>query len=247
MPDELIYKIIDDSRGQGVIYRPFLQNEPLTDKRLPDIIRYIKKDPTAQVEINTNAGLLNREMSEAVIDAGLDCIRFSIDGFSQETFNASGKGTDYESVKKHVIQFCEIAKKKRPQLETFVRMVDMDINRHEQEAYSKFWKDHAQFVQIVPLYSWPWTGQNGCVRQPCPKIRDEMFICVDGNAVLCCWDFDERAVIGNVKNATVDEIWNGEKNIKLRQQLSEGKRDEIHLCSRCDGFETFDFSTWPGY
>jgi radical SAM protein with 4Fe4S-binding SPASM domain len=246
MPDDMIHKIIDDSRGEGVIFRPFLQNEPFTDKRMPEIIRYIKKDPTASVEINTNAGLLNRELSEALIDAGMDCIRFSIDGFSQETFNASGKGTEYDKVKENVIMFLELAKKKAPSMQTYVRMVDMDINKHEQNEYIDFWSRYTH-AQIVPLYSWPWMGQTGCIPRPCPKIRDEMFFCVDGNAVLCCWDFDERAIIGNISDASVGEIWNGEKNRSYRELLSQSKREEITLCSRCDGFATYDFSSWPGY
>jgi radical SAM protein with 4Fe4S-binding SPASM domain len=190
--------------------------------------------------------LLDRELSEALIDAGMDCIRFSIDGFSQETFNKSGKGTEYEKVKENVIIFLELAKKKAPSMETYVRMVDMDINKHEQKEYIEFWSRYTN-AQIVPLYSWPWTGQSSCVSRPCPKIRDEMFFCVDGNAVLCCWDFDERAIIGNVQNATVGEIWNGEKNRTFRDLLTKGNREEINLCSRCDGFGTFDFSKWPGY
>ncbi|MCK4351010.1 MAG: radical SAM protein, partial [Candidatus Krumholzibacteria bacterium] len=54
MPDATWRKIIDDTRGLGITYRPFLQNEALIDKRLPEIVAYIKEDPTARAEINTN-------------------------------------------------------------------------------------------------------------------------------------------------------------------------------------------------
>ena len=42
---DLIYKIIDDTRDMGIVYRPFGLGEPLVDTRLPDIARYIKEDP----------------------------------------------------------------------------------------------------------------------------------------------------------------------------------------------------------
>ena len=57
MPDWLWKKIIDETRGMGIVYRPFLANEPFVDKRMPEIMRYIRKDPTAKIEFNTNASL----------------------------------------------------------------------------------------------------------------------------------------------------------------------------------------------
>jgi radical SAM protein with 4Fe4S-binding SPASM domain len=82
---------------------------------------------------------------------------------------------------------------------------------------------------------------------PLPENPEEMFFYVDDNAVLCCWDFDDRAIISNVNDSSVGEIWNGEENRTFRELLTQGKREEINLCSRCDGFGTFDFSKWPGY
>ena len=55
---DLIYKIIDDTRDMGITYRPFGLGEPLVDTRLPDIARYIKEDPTAKVELNSNGELV---------------------------------------------------------------------------------------------------------------------------------------------------------------------------------------------
>ena len=62
MPPETWKKIIDESRNKGITYRPFMVNEPLADKRIIEIIRYIKKDKTAKVELNSNGGLLTGEM-----------------------------------------------------------------------------------------------------------------------------------------------------------------------------------------
>ncbi len=247
MEEELIYKIIDQSRNRGILYRPFLQNEPFTEKRMPEIIRYIKKDATARVELNSNAGLLNEKKSTEVIEAGLDLIRFSLDAFSKEVYDKTGRGDDYEKVKNNILQFIEIKNKINPEIEVYVRMVEMDFNKHEKKDYSKFWEKYADHVQITPLYSWPWTGQDFCVPKPCPKIRNEMFFLVNGQAVLCCWDYMGRGVTGDINNNTVEEIWNGPINNKYRELLNRGGRSEITLCSRCDGYRNYDFSNWQGY
>ena len=247
MEEEVFRKIVDESRGRGVIYRPFLQNEPFSDKRMADLVKYIKEDKTAGVEINTNGALLKPELSEKIIEAGLDLIKFSVDGFSPESYKASGRGFDYEKVRNNVLDFVKIRNDLNPGLKVYVRMIDLDENKHEQADFLQFWGKYADYAQIVPLYSWPWTGQTSCVAKPCPKIREEMFFCTNGNAVLCCWDYAERGVIGNIRENTIEEIWLGETNQNYRALLNEGRRPEITLCSRCDGYLNYDFSTWPGY
>jgi len=247
MENKVFGKIVDESRNRGVVFRPFLQNEPFTDKRMPELIEYIKNDKTAKVELNSNAALLNTELSENIIKAGLDLIKFSVDGFSKDTYKKSGRGFDYNKVKQNILNFTKIRNKLNPDLKIYVRMIDMDVNKHEQEDFLKFWSKYVDYAQIVPLYSWPWTGQKENYPKPCPKIREEMFFCTNGNAVLCCWDYAERSVIGNIINQTIEEIWLGETNRKYKSLLDKGKRSEILLCSRCDGYKSYDFSNWEGY
>lgn len=247
MEDTVWKKIIDDSRGRGVIYRPFLVNEPLTDQRLPEIMHYIKKDQTAQVELNSNGFLLSEKWSQNLLNSGLDIIRFSVDGFSAESYRASGRGDNYEIVLENILRFLEIKKDRNHPVKVHIRMIDLPANKSEQQAFLDFWGVRMDCAQIVPLYSWPWTGQISPYLKPCPKIREEMFFFVDGRATLCCWDNWERGVTGDIHYASVEEIWLGTLNQSYRRLLNEGKRDQILLCSRCDGFQKFDFSQWQGY
>ncbi len=247
MPNEIWQKIVDESRGKEIIYRPFMVNEPLTDKRLSEIIRYIKQDETAKVELNSNGGLLTEEWGVELIEAGVDIIRFSVDGFSKDSYRKSGRGDDYEQIFENINNFIELKKRMKSDVIIFARMIDMDINKNEQKDFLEYWEQRADNAVIVPLYQWPWTGQEKPVMKPCPKIREEMFFMTDGTAVLCCWDNLKKGATGNINEATVEEIWNGELNTKYRGLLNEGKRDEIPLCSKCDGYEHYDFSNWKGY
>ena len=111
MPDETWKKIIDETRGLGITYRPFLINEPLSDKRMGNIMQYIRKDDTARIEINTNGELMKEEMAEAILDANIDVVRFSIDGFSEKTFSQSRVGVNYELTVERALKFIKMAKK----------------------------------------------------------------------------------------------------------------------------------------
>lgn len=236
MPDETWMKIVDDTRGLGITYRPFLQNEALLDTRLPRIVSYIKQDPTAHAEINTNGHALSGELSAALIEAGIDLMRFSIDAFSPETYAKDRVGLDYHRVVANIERFARMARESGRTVVTEVRMIDMESNRLEQRDYIEYWSARVDRALIVPLYNWPWTEGVEMVRRPCIKMREEMFFYTDGRAVLCCWDIAGRAVIGNVNESSVLEIWNGEPRRTYAEYLARGERDKILLCSRCDAY-----------
>jgi MoaA/NifB/PqqE/SkfB family radical SAM enzyme len=241
MEDWIWHKIIDETRDLGITYRPFLINEPLSEKRLPEIIDYIKRDRTARVEINSNGGLLNEKRASMILDAGIDHVRLSIDGFSRQTYEKSRVGVDYDKVVENTNRFIEI--RNAGNYETFieVRCIDMPENRHEHEDYTSYWGERADRVLIVPLYEWPWSGQTQAVLKPCLKILDEMFFYTDGTSPLCCWDEASRGIVGDVKEQSVLEIWNGPEMQAMRSLLNRGRRDLITLCSRCNAYENVEF------
>lgn len=236
MPDSIWKKIVEDTRGLGITYRPFLQNEALLDKRLPQIVAYIKEDQTARAEINTNGSLLDERRSTLLIEAGIDLVRFSIDAFSPETFAMCRVGLDYQTVVDNINRFIAIAGRQHGRVVTEVRMIDMDANRHEQQDFIDYWSERADRALIVPLYHWPWDDGVEMVRKPCVKMREEMFFYSDGRAVLCCWDIAGRAVIGDVTKERVLDIWNGAVRRQCAEYLAHGEREKIPLCSRCDAY-----------
>jgi sulfatase maturation enzyme AslB (radical SAM superfamily) len=247
MEDSVWRKIIDETRGRGILYRPFLINEPFVDKRLPEIIRYIKEDPTAKVELNSNGNFPGYADLPAFINSGIDWIRFSVDGFSDESFKASGRGGKYEKIVENVRRFIDERNRLNSKCFIEVRMIDMPENKDLQKGFVDYWSQYADKATITDLYAWPWSGQTDCHKAPCPKIREEMFFMVNGQAILCCWDAFGRSDLGNVKTQTVEEIWLGEANQKYRSLLNQGKREEITLCSKCDAYQKYDFSKWQGY
>ena len=246
MHDEVWQKIIDETRGLGVTYRPFMINEPLSDKRMGKIMHHIRRDETARIEINTNGELMKEDMAEAILDAGIDVIRFSIDGFSEKTFSQSRVGVNYEVTVERTLKFLKLARKMGGAKRIEVRMIDMDINRHEQAAYKKFWKDAGAIPIVTSFYTWPWEPGVEGVNLPCMKVIREMFFYVNGKATICCWDSHERAVIGDVTKQHVLDIWRGAINQRYRRLLSEGKRDQILLCSRCNAYKDRKFEGFSG-
>jgi len=245
MEDWLWKKIIDETRGLGITYRPFLINEPFADHRIGDIMRYIKQDPTARIEINSNGELLKEDRAREILDIGIDIIRFSIDGFSKETFSRSRVGLDYDLTVERVHKFVTLAREKGGAGHVEVRMIAMDYNRHEHEAFVDFWTKAGAVAIITDLYVWPWEPEVKPVRVPCKKVLKEMFFFVNGKASLCCWDSHERGVVGDATREHVLDIWNGELNRRYRDILARGRREEMLLCSNCEAYKNHQFTGFP--
>ncbi len=247
MEDKVWKKIIDDTRNIGAIYRPFLLNEPFADKRMTEIVSYIKQDPTAKVEFNTNASMLTPKVSDQLIALGVDVMRFSIDGFYRETFDES-RGISYDKVYKHVAYFLQQCKKSKRDIATEVRMIKLPNTENEQIKFKEYWEKHQpDNIIFTDLYSYPWEEQSGPTNLPCLKIEKELFFYVDGTATLCCWDSIGRQIIGDIKTENALDIWNGVEMNRCRNLLDKGEREKLNLCSRCDAYTGTDFSEWAGF
>ena len=70
-------------------------------------------------------------------------------------------------------------------------------------------------------------------KKPCVKPFREMGICYDGSVNICCNDFAAQCVIGNVKDKSLNEIWNSDiLHAYRRMLLSEGHK--LRPCHGCD-------------
>ncbi len=73
------------------------------------------------------------------------------------------------------------------------------------------------------------------VSQPCLRPSAQLVINWKGNVLLCCNDYYERHIFGNVNNKSILEIWRDKNFIKYREILSQSDgRKQINFCKKCD-------------
>lgn len=103
---ELFVRIVDQipSLARAVMHGV---GEPMLVKDLPRMVRYLK-DRGTYVLFNTNGTVLNQRNGRALIDAGLDELRVSLDAANRKSYIAI-RGKDYfERVLKNVRAFREM-------------------------------------------------------------------------------------------------------------------------------------------
>ncbi|TET07784.1 hypothetical protein E3J84_06995, partial [Candidatus Aerophobetes bacterium] len=69
---------------------------------------------------------------------------------------------------------------------------------------------------------------------PCTFPWYSLTIFWDGCVVPCPQDFFGKLALGNIRDSSLLEIWNGPKEIFLRKKLSKREYKDIAPCSTCD-------------
>ncbi|MCD5397809.1 SPASM domain-containing protein, partial [candidate division NPL-UPA2 bacterium] len=54
-----------------------------------------------------------------------------------------------------------------------------------------------------------------------------------GEVSLCCLDYDGKEILGNLKNQTIKEIWQGPSLRKIRQKHLTGEFQKLGICREC--------------
>jgi len=250
MSDDLFQKIIDEVITYPSLRRidPYLLNDPLVDKRMPERIEYIarkkgkRKKPS--VRITTNAGLLTEEMGYRLLHAeGLDEINLSFHTIQPEVYETMMSPLKFERVMGNILRFKQQWDKfhgKKPKLTIWTVKTDPVIeNLHNEKAY---WKKVGIGFKARKLDNRANTdienvglGDREFVRVPfCVIPFWRAWIMWNGDMIMCCVDQERSNLLGNCSERTVREVWNDPRYQQLRQNWRTKQLDGL-LCDNCKG------------
>ena len=69
--------------------------------------------------------------------------------------------------------------------------------------------------------------------KPCYAQINDITINCEGKLVLCCLDWRNKHIFGDLKNHSLEKVINSKSFLKTYKNLTQGKR-LLDLCSRCD-------------
>jgi MoaA/NifB/PqqE/SkfB family radical SAM enzyme len=244
MPMELFKKIIDElaeTRPRRISL--YLQNEPMGDKRLPELTRYVaERVPDTSTLVTTNGTYLTQERGEALIDAGLKRLKVSLQSLDDEK-NRKIMGYGSKKVIENIIGMQEAINRKRARKFDFrVSMVITRDNIDDIEETRRFWRRHG-----VRLVTSALENRGGNIkaaldmnigemksRGDCIRPSREMCILYNGDVVLCCVDWFRTVIAGNVAEQSIREVWNGPELRQIRSGLREGDASKLpDICVNC--------------
>jgi radical SAM protein with 4Fe4S-binding SPASM domain len=236
----LFQKIIDEAKDSLEFAVPYGVGEPLLNPEIFDMISYCSKAgiPTG---ISTNATALSEDYSRRLIKAGLKYLTFAFEGTKREIFEKYRIGANFDRVRDNILTFLRVKKELGSDIFCVVQMVVLRENRGEGRAMTRMWKvDGVNEVRIkkdeVHNLGSAIPGDDlnrPPLRHPCYQLwRGPLYIHYDGTTFPCCYTYPDEP-IGNLRKNTLQDIWNSEKMIRLREAHVKHNLESYKSCQNC--------------
>jgi len=231
MPLSLVKKVSKDLKAKNFkgILGFQLNNEPLIDKNIFDIIK-ITKDylPDCRRKIITNGIKLTQDTAVRLIESGINIIL--VDNYSDKKRDED-RLRSIENFIKNKFPSVKI----KIQYERFLTEVKNNRGGRIREDENKM--SEIRDASLI---------KNPKADYPCYRPFSSLVITTDGTIGVCCYDVYFELNIGNVNEGNVVDIWHNEKNNYIRENLKKGNRDFINVCKMCNAEFVNDFQVKKG-
>lgn len=236
MPLTMIEKIAED----GYVLNPnarielAMHGEPLVHPQIDEIIRILrKKFEKTQIQLTTNGNPIMGKMSRKIrklFDAGLDILVIDTykperDRLQKEILSLKDQFTLIDFYKDWAPKGLSPWNNYKRKYSGTVVIMD-DISFHNNERKNRTLSNHngGNLDMSVP---------DSPVEKMCVIPFRGMSICADGNVPLCCDDFGNDYVCGNVLYKTLSEIWYGNR-FRAARRFIRNKMRYFSPCIRCN-------------
>ena len=232
---ELVRQIVDEAKG-NTISKFTVQGfgEPLLDRNFCDHLRLIKGQlgcPTFSV---SNASLITAELAGNLVECGLDKIKISFYGINQKEYESVHRGLSYERTVEGVTHL--IRAKRAARSKMIIRL----------QYIGRFWRFLPFLLHWGPKAAVGYTTLHnyGGARNyqknrrrwgRCPILSEPIIqVLWDGRVAACCYDFDGKMILGDLRRQSMAEIWHGEPFQRLRRAHADDDFSEWPMCQDCD-------------
>jgi radical SAM protein with 4Fe4S-binding SPASM domain len=257
---ELFKKIADEAATQPLLYTALfeLHNEPLLDKRTFECIKYIKSiNPNKRCSLVTNGELLDKFSLPEIIESNLDSLMVSLNAHSKEVYERINIGLDYDRVMNNINRLLSNETTRRKITLSFAVTEE---NAQEVPQATSYWRERGVKTRVIaeianrggtldryeklqlkttyrgtPLAARLWRRLMTAAGKVtgCHLPFYQMNVLFNGDAIICCHDWNRATVVGNAKTSSLREIWNSHKINKIRRLMLAKKYEQLDSCRDC--------------
>lgn len=249
-------KIIEELGDQLFYLTFYFQGEPYINPAFLEMVRFAH-ERGIYTATSTNAHFLNDKNARATIESGLDRLIISVDGTTQEVYEAYRKEGNLEKVlegARNVVRWKKELKSTTPHI--IFQFLVVRPNEHQIDEVKALAKeigvdevklktaqiyDYEQGNPLIPTiekYARYAQQADGSYRiknellNHCWKLWHSCVITWDGWVVPCCFDKDAQYRLGSLQHERFVEVWHNDAYQAFRKRLLQG-RDQIDICTNC--------------
>lgn len=260
MPLSLFKKIVGDVKAFGgklKVLRLFSLGEPLLSPHFKDIFQCaVNAELAERIELSTNGSLLSEEMAEHILEtvrtySGIFYLRVSVYSVWQEkNLKITKNPIPIEVIRENVARFKRLRDGQgMKNVEVYAKK--LDTFDKENEDFLAMYGGVVDEAAIEEPINWSGAGGgelrseiysaeeiSSMKRKTIPAVCafpfHTMSIQSDGTVTCCCVDWSRHTTIGNVREKSLMDIWNGKTHIDFQCQQLAHRRWENPGCRHCE-------------
>jgi len=224
--------------------------EPLVDKNIVTRVQACtdRNIPTYFSCVPAN---LSVKRAQSIMEAGLSVLKVSIDGLDDDTAkNARGRHNNFDKAYQTILEVLELKKEKGYKTLIVPCMIALGESEDHKAKHKKFmdlWEGKDVYAYVKSQDNrWYYEedsqmeNKSHYEQQYCEFPWTSMSVMAEGDVVPCCNDYNNEMKLGNVKEQSIQEIWEGDKYKQLREWHLKGNFPKGHKCfERCDQKKLF--------
>ena len=255
---DIWHRTLSEIRKTAFVVQFYFQGEPLLNKDLPLMIREAHEAGLYTI-VSTNAQALTETLATQLVNAGLDRIIISMDGLTEQSYNAYRIGGNLDKTQA-ALSFLRKAKQsksrdheitKSPIIE--LQVLRLKSNEHEwfdfKRVYKSLGADQLTFktAQLYdyqnghplmpsnPRYSRYIQGTDGHyhrrkLSKDCFRVWSGVVITTAGDVLPCCYDKAHDYAYGNIMNSSLRDLFCSDKANTFRRAAIQ---QTPQICQEC--------------
>jgi len=256
LKEEIFTSVIDQLAPTLAYLTFYFQGEPYLNPNFTDMVAYASARGI-YTSTSTNAHYLDDEHAMKTVQSGLDRLIISIDGTTQDTYQAYRVGGNLDKViqgTKNILRWRAKLKSKTPHVvfqflvvrpnehqipEVYALAKQLGVDRVALKTAQIYdFEKGSDLMPIQSKYSRYKKKADGNyaikneLHDHCWKMWHSCVITWNGQIVPCCFDKDAHYVLGDLHQNSFKEIWQGESYNQFRTSLLTS-RSEIEICKNC--------------
>lgn len=189
---------------------------------------------------------INVEKIKVLMENGLTIIKFSIDSLDDiEAQEIRGKKNNFTDAFRKIEELLVLKKENNFKTKIICTMLDLSTNSEsikKQKRFIELFKDKDIFAYVKSLDN-RWyndldeelQNKSHYDSQYCEFPWSSLTIMSNGNVVPCTQDYDAEMCFGNIKETSLETIWNSDEYKEFRQWHISGNFPKGNKCNeRCD-------------
>ena len=183
-------------------------------------------------------------MASELLQAGLDSIKFSINGYDQESYRITHLKDDFNKVVKNFNDLLELKKTKYPHTKILISSIIDRDKKELEESFKSYFSPNYELINAILKYDITYTPKfkdfqtDMSKLKPCSLVFNEIYIDSDCRLGLCCKDYFKEFDYGSLLKYDFKELYLGSQMSSIRQMHQSMEFPKDHFCKNCLLFES---------